>query len=271
MSDLILGAALNHDEFRALAPWMREHDRTLEIQDFVDTKGLIDNRDDLISAWKPLLTGYGGLTGMHGPFLGLDFTSPDAEIRAIVIKRFLQGLEVAEALGLTHMVIHSPFTFWNELNKRNYPFIREGMFAAAAESMAPVLSRAQEIGCTLMLENIDDADPATRRELVAALDSPALRVSIDTGHAQLAHGQYKAPPVTDFIADAGALLGHVHLQDADGHADRHWHPGEGLLPWPAIFNALRRVDAQPRLLLEVASRTERLPQTVAALAHCGVI
>lgn len=271
MTDLVLGAALGVENFRGLQQWMRDHDRALEIQDFVDTKGLLDNRDDLIAAWKPLLDGYGGLKGMHGPFLGLDFTNPDFELRALVTKRFLQGLDVAEALGLTHMVVHSPFTFWNQLNDRNYPFIRENMFAAAAESLAPVLKRAEEIGCVLMLENIDDSDPAARRKLVEALDSPAIRLSIDTGHAQLAHGQYKAPPVTDFIADAGALLGHVHLQDADGFADRHWHPGEGTLPWPAIFNALRRIDATPRLILEVASRTELLPQTVRNLAQCGVI
>lgn len=249
---------------------MRASARTLEIQDFVNTKGLIDDRDDLIAAWRPLLAGYPGLTGLHGPFLGLDFTNPDRDIRAIVTRRFEQGLEIAGALGLTHMVIHSPFTFWNELNKRNYPFIRETMFAAAAEAMAPVLRRAADVGCLLVLENIDDAEPSTRRELIEALDSPMLKLSIDTGHAQLAHGQYKAPPVTDFIADAGALLGHVHLQDADGWADRHWHPGEGTLPWPAIFNALRRLDATPRLILEVASRSERLPQTVSALRACGV-
>lgn len=270
MTRLTLGAALKVEGFKALQGWMRDSARALEIQDFVDTNGLIDNRDALLSAYKPLLDGYTGPVGTHGPFLGLDISNPDKELRALVTKRLLQGLDVAEALNGTHMVIHSPFTFWHSLNHRNYPFIRPGMFEAAAECLAPVLARAEDIGCTLMLENIDDAEPAVRVDLIAQINSPALAVSIDTGHAQLANGQYHAPPVTDFVHAAGARLGHVHLQDADGYADRHWHPGEGTLPWPAIFNAIRRSPAEPRLILEVASRFEALPETVARLAPCDV-
>ena len=75
-----------------------------------------------------------------------------------------------------------------------------------------------------MLENIDDTDPRDRTELVAAIDHPNLMVSLDTGHAELAHGRYGAPPVVDFIAASAQRLGHVHLQDADGYADRHWQP-----------------------------------------------
>lgn len=271
MDQLTIGAALKLDGMTALNDWMRAHERPLEIQDFVSADALIKERDDLIAAYRPLLADYPGEIGIHGPFLGLDFTNPDFEIRAIVQKRFMQGLEVAEALGATHMVIHSPFTFWLELNKRNFSFIREGMFADGAECLAPVLARAGEIGCTLMLENIDDVDPLDRIRLLESMDSPWIKASIDTGHAQLAHGQYHAPPVTDFIDAAGALLGHVHLQDADGYADRHWHPGEGTLPWPAIFAAIRAGGGNPRLLVEVKDRHEMIPETVARLAHCGVI
>lgn len=270
MTQLVLGAALQVDHFRGLQTWMRDKNRALEIQDFVTAPALIDGRADLIAAYRPLLDGYGGPVGLHGPFLGLDFTNPDFELRALVTKRLLQGLEVAEALGGTHMVVHSPFTFWHHLNKRNFPQIRRDMFAAAAESLAPVLKRAEDIGCVLVLENIDDADPEERADMVRSLSSPAMKLSIDTGHAQLAHGQYHAPPVTDFIASAGELLAHVHLQDADGYADRHWHPGEGTLPWPAIFQALRAIEAAPRLIIEPKDRQHMLPDTVARLAPYGV-
>ena len=50
----------------------------------------------------------------------------------------------------------------------------------------------------------------------------------------------------------GAALRHVHLQDVDGFADRHWHPGEGNIPWKSVFAALNRLPQMPRLLLEVA-------------------
>lgn len=44
-------------------------------------------------------------------------------------------------------------------------------------------------------------------------------------------------PVADFITDADEQLAHVHLQDVDGHADRHWAPGEGEIEWTAVFRA----------------------------------
>ena len=77
---------------------------------------------------------------------------------------------------------------------------------------------------TLVLENIQDPEPAHRREMVEGIGSDWLRLSIDTGHAQLARRAAGAPPVDYFVRDAGALLSHVHLQDVDGHADRHSGP-----------------------------------------------
>jgi sugar phosphate isomerase/epimerase len=260
-----LGAALKCDSFTDLQDWMRSHNRALEIQDFVTYQALILERDALLSAYAPLLDGYEGKIGIHGPFLGLDLSNPDPELRTLISRRLSQGLEVAEALGATHMVIHSPFTFWHQLNLQNYSWLRRSLFEASLECLAPVVERAKDVGCVLMLENIDDADPFMRVDLVREVASPYLKTSIDTGHAQLANGQYKAPPVTDFIAAAGDPLGHIHLQDADGYADRHWHPGEGTLPWPAIFNAISETKANPRLIIEPRDREHLLPQTVSML------
>ncbi|MCX7328327.1 MAG: TIM barrel protein, partial [Hyphomicrobiales bacterium] len=50
------------------------------------------------------------------------------------------------------------------------------------------------------------------------------------------------------------MLHHVHLQDSDGHADRHWNPGEGDIQWHAVFRALGRLSSDPRLILEVRDK-----------------
>jgi sugar phosphate isomerase/epimerase len=47
------------------------------------------------------------------------------------------------------------------------------------------------------------------------------------------------------------MLTHVHLQDSDGFADRHWAPGQGNIPWAAVFGALGRLNSNPRLILEL--------------------
>lgn len=265
----ILGAALKYDEVVMLRDWVFEKNRTLELQDFCAVAMHKDDQDDLITAYKQLLAGFEGQFGIHGPFLGLDLASDDEDVQAIVTTRLLDALTKCEKLGATHMVMHSPFTMWHSLNFTNYDFLRPVMFSNIERILAPVIERAEAIGCCLMLENIDDVDPGLRNAVIDMMDSPMLKVSIDTGHAQLAHGQYKAPPVTDFVVQASDKLGHVHLQDADGYADRHWHPGEGTQPWGAFFKVLAESKATPRLILEVRDRKEKLPQTVQWLENRG--
>ena len=267
----LLGAALTLDSLEGLGPWIREGGgRALEIQDFVAPGVIAGDCDAAIDAWRAALDGHDGPRGIHGPFFGLDISSPDRDIRAVVQRRLLRGIEIAEALGATHMVVHSPFTCWHALNYANYGRLRADLFEASADCLGPVLARAADAGCTVMLENIDDADPRDRTDLVAGIDHPNLMVSLDTGHAELAHGRYGAPPVVDFVTASAGRIGHVHLQDADGYADRHWHPGEGRLPWAPIFAALAEVAPAARLILEVKDRHRLLPETVRRLERLGL-
>ena len=104
--------------------------------------------------------------------------------------------------------------------------------------MAPAVKIAENEGITIVIENIEDKDPRTWAELVASFDSPSVRCSLDTGHAHYAHRATGGPPVDYFVRAAGDLLAHVHVQDADGFADRHWRIGEGSISWPAVFRAL---------------------------------
>ncbi|MBW7056034.1 sugar phosphate isomerase/epimerase [Paracoccus bogoriensis] len=270
MSLPLLGVALTHPDFDGLRDWICAPGRAVEIQDFCALDAIRDVRDDLIAAWAALRDDLTGPVGIHGPFLGLDIGNPDGEIRAIVQKRLLEGIEIALALRADQMVVHSPFTYWQHLNRENYPMIRPAIFEAAADCLAPVLARATEAGCQIVLENIDDADPTVRVDLVAAIDHPLLAVSLDTGHAELAHGRYGAPPVVDYIAAARGRLAHVHLQDADGYADRHWHPGDGRIPWRPVLDAIAALPDRPRLILEVNDDLPRLPDTVARLEALGL-
>lgn len=266
----LLGVALNIADMPLLQDWILADQRPVEIQDFVFPDIIAGDHAGLIADWQTALQGHEGPRSIHGPFFGLDLSNPDLEIRALVQKRLLTGLDIAEALGADLMVVHSPFTYWHLLNRRNYPFIEANMFEAMADCLAPVLDRARQMGCTLALENIDDTDPTARVRFVEQMAHDKLKVSLDTGHAELAHGSYNAPPVVDFVAAASGQLAHVHLQDADGHADRHWHPGEGCIPWGPVFAGLADMPEPPRLILEVRSRKERLPDTVKALKARGL-
>lgn len=254
MTSPIIGAALTNAELAIYQSWILEKDRDLELQSFVNAAVLDDDWTPLAEQVKRLLAGYKGRMGIHGPFWGFTIDTPDPLVRAVVQKRLGQGLDVCAAVGGTHMVVHSPFTTWDYNNLDGYTGARDRMLTSVHDVMAPIVKRAETLGVTLVLENIEDINPADRKELCQSFGSAALQLSIDTGHAQYAHGSTGAPPVDYFVRSAGDMLAHVHLQDADGYADRHWQIGQGNILWPSVFAAIAALSVKPRLILELADK-----------------
>jgi sugar phosphate isomerase/epimerase len=152
------------------------------------------------------------------------------------------------------MVIHSPYTTWSYNNLDDYPTARQEMVERCHDTLKDAVHQAEAIGCTLVIENIEDIDPHARVALAQSFGSRHVKVSIDTGHANYAHGSTGGPPVDYYVHAAGNELEHVHLQDTDGYADRHWNPGEGNIRWDAVFRALGALTSHPRLILEVRNK-----------------
>lgn len=250
----LLGAALELDMVERHRDWLFERNRDLELQDFFESRVLDGDWRDRAARARRVLDGWTGRLSIHGPFWGFKIDSEDPEIRAVVTKRLLQGLDAAEAVGATQMVIHSPYTTWDHNNMDANKNGRASIVEQTHLTLAPVVKRAEEIGCVLVVENIEDKDPMDRVHLVRSFDSDAIRVSLDVGHALYAHRSTGAPPVDYYVRAAGSLLTHVHVQDADGHADRHWLPGEGSMLWPAFFKAIADWCEDPRLLIEVKDK-----------------
>ena len=265
----ILGAAMTLDNVETHRDWLFAHQRDLELQSFIDADTLSGDWSPLSERAKRLLDGHTGRLGIHGPFWGFVIGSQDPDIRAVVARRLDQGLQVCEAIGATQMVIHSPFTTWSYNNLTNNPGELEKLIERCQITMAEAVKRAEDIGCTMVIENIEDKDPALRCLLADSFQSPAVAVSLDTGHAHYACGSTGAPPVDYYVRIAGNRLQHVHLQDADGYADRHWSLGEGTILWPSVFDALSALDSNPRLIIEIKDKS-KIPASAARMAALGL-
>ncbi|MBZ9797165.1 sugar phosphate isomerase/epimerase family protein [Mesorhizobium sp. ES1-4] len=265
----ILGAAMTLDDLEIHRDWLFEKQRDLELQSFTEASVLNGDWGPLAARAKKLLDGYEGRLGIHGPFWGFTIASQDADIRDVVSKRLLQGLDVCATIGATHMVVHSPYTTWSYNNLDNNPGEREKIIEYCRLTLSEAVGRAEDIGCTMVLENIEDKDPHIRVALADSFKSPAVAVSIDTGHAYYAHGSTEAPPVDYYVHAAGNRLRHVHLQDADGYADRHWSLGEGTIPWRSVFAALAKLDSNPRLIIEIKDKS-KIPASAAYMASLGI-
>jgi sugar phosphate isomerase/epimerase len=257
MLPLKIGAALMVADLPRYRDWLIDGQRDLEVQDFLRPGVLTGDWQGVVAEAKRHLDGFEGRLGIHGPFYDMALDMADAEIAPIVARRFVTGVEAAAALGASQMVIHSPFTTWDWFNfgdnprSGNRPSAHDAKIDRVLALLAPAVARAEAEGVTLVIENIEDIAPGFRRELALRFASDAVRLSIDTGHAHYAHCATGAPPVDYFVTDAGAMLAHVHLQDADGFADRHWPPGRGTVNWHAVFRAIAALPQRPHLVLEL--------------------
>jgi sugar phosphate isomerase/epimerase len=235
-----------------LNTWIIESQRDLEIQDFFSPSVLDGDWRSVAEQVRPLLDGYTGRLGIHGPDPGPGtLASWDPAVSAVMTDRLKRSMEACAVMGATHMVVHSPFIFLGTHYLPNTPTMgHESYFERTRDTLAEVLPLAEAAGCTIVIENIWDPHPGLLVGLVQSLASPWVRMSIDIGHAYLAHGRGAMPPDM-WVQHAGDLLGHVHLQDTDFYADRHWLPGQGQVRWAPVFEALGQLSQQPRLILEV--------------------
>ncbi len=260
MSDLpVIGAALTVPDLERHHNWLRAAPRDLELQDFMFAELLEGDWRGRVEAAKRWLDGLEGRLGLHGPFYSLPLDGWDPAVRDIMRRRLDQALDVCKALGATQLVLHSPYRSWDYNNIDRWPEARAALIERCHLTMGDAVARAESEGVTLVIENIEDRDPRDRVNLARSFGSPAVAVSLDTGHALYAHGALGAPPVDYHVLLAGELLHHIHLQDADGYADRHWAPGKGSVNWHALFAALAQTGAKPRLLLEMNDANDTIP------------
>lgn len=249
-----LGVSLDIARLAEHRDWILESDRDVELRDPSYPETLDNGWRPLAEKVRSLLDGHTGRLGVHGPFWNLTTAARDPLVRSVVVDRFRQGLQFAAEVGATHMVIHSPFASLgaNPFTRHSPGPKLEEEISAAQETLSEVIPLAEENGCTLVMENIYDTNPGPLITLVESFDSQHMRLSVDTGHAFIAH-RLGGPPPDQWVREAGDMLHHLHLQDTDGNTDRHWEPGDGSVNWFALFEALAELDHNPRLILEVES------------------
>ncbi len=246
-----IGAAMPVSALELHREWLIDGQRDLEIQDGFSPDVLDGDWRAVVAQAKSLLDGYSGRMGIHGPFVSLSIMARDPKIRAVVTDRLRQGIEFAYELGATHMVVHSPFEYFGT------PFLPHSpghgqteQIALVHQTLDPIVALAEQANCTLVIEDIYDKNSGPLLALIRSFESENVRLSIDIGHAYIK--QLDGGPTPDqWVREGGDLLAHMHLQDTDGHIDRHWQPGVGAINWFALFEAIGTLAHQPRLLLEI--------------------
>lgn len=254
----VLGVALPISALAEYRDWLLADQRTIEIQDACLEGTFDQDVAPLVRRARELLDGHTGLRGLHAPFDGISLLSKDKKVRALATERLCQGLYFGAEFGATHMVVHSPFMYFGSpFVPHSAAFDQEAQIELAHLTLDPVLKLAKDIGCTLVVEGIQDKHPAPLLTLIRSFESDLVMMSLDIGHAMITN-RVGGPPPDQWVREAGPLLGHLHLQDSDGNIDRHWAPGRGQMPWYALFEALGSLKHAPRLILEIKHKDQVL-------------
>jgi sugar phosphate isomerase/epimerase len=134
-----------------------------------------------------------------------------------------------EILGVKHIVIHSGGEPLKEEE-------REERVARAGEKLPLLADVAEKYGADICIEVLPrtclgrDSDEILK---MLAYDD-RLRVCFDSNHI------FRESEV-DFIRKIGKKIATTHISDRDDINERHWLPGEGILDWIGIMDALDEI------------------------------
>jgi sugar phosphate isomerase/epimerase len=193
--------------------------------------------------------------------LHADVAAFDAERRQEDLDRLLAHIEIAARLGVRDVVIHpggrQGATTGDE---------RDRILALNVEAFQRLGDWAGERGVRIGLENLARHGvgmPYEMLDLLAAIDHPAIGITLDTSHANML-----GLDLTATIRELGAHLIATHISDNDGSGDQHLTPGGGSIDWPAVVKALREAEYAGLFNLEIpGERHALLPLRALASQH----
>ena len=203
-------------------------------------KELSDALDyDELLAWSQK---YGvELYSFHLPFMPfgeIDISSPAlAEKTVEYIKDFI---DKGTAIGIDKYIIHPSGEPIAECD-------RAARMAVAKQSLAVLADYAAARGAVICVENL----PRTclgrdSRDILELLGADSRLVAcFDTNHL------LEEDPI-EFIKAVGGKIATLHVSDYDFKNERHWLPGEGMLDWQSIINALKEISYNGAWLYEIS-------------------
>jgi len=232
----------------------------VEIQDFASLSGMRGAKAENLEYWDNFLKIYHPSLTFHGPFIDLHPGSDEEWEREYAFARMSESVDVAKRLGAELVVLHScwpPAKAKKYGNWDNLEFIRHHF-----ERLTPV---AEESGIVIAIENVYEPDPDMLLDIVRGIDSPHIRLCLDTGHANIK----SEIPINEWLRIYGEYLVYIHLHDNNGKKDRHMSLGEGNMDFEPFFDVLREMKYSGRICIETSP--ERWEPTIEVLREEKII
>jgi hydroxypyruvate isomerase len=174
-------------------------------------------------------------TSMTG-YVDGSLTDPDGA--DALLRSAEQSIKAAAKLGRPNLNLHGTGLDEHGLPVRPFETVTGAMWLAAERTLSRIAALGEREGVVFCLENLNTAvdHPGTpfaraadTRALVAAVDSPHLRMNLDLYHAQIGEGN-----LIELVRESVPWVGEVQVADVPGRCE----PGTGEINYPAIARAL---------------------------------
>ena len=170
----------------------------------------------------------------HAPYLDMSPGSPDLKIRAIVLERMNQVMDMAEIAVPSAIVVHGGYDKWR------FDGAMDLWLKNSLETWPTIVRRAGKIGTRLAMENVFDDTPEPITKLLNAMDSPHFGHCFDVGHFKL----FSKVSMEEWFRQLGKRMIEVHIHDNNGGRDEHLPPGEGNIDFIKFFDLLRNCSQE---------------------------
>ena len=170
-------------------------------------------------------------------------------LRQASIDEVLASFEVAADMRPLKVVLHPSYMMGLGA------FVPESTKAHALESLEIIVKKAQGLDLCLCLENMFLRTQwlINPKEFVDILAKfPTVNLLLDIGHAHIEDAGGKK--CLRFIEMFPDRIGHLHVSDNFGKEDQHQPIGAGIIDFSKVVKALKGIDYDDTITLEVFSR-----------------
>jgi sugar phosphate isomerase/epimerase len=181
------------------------------------------------------------------PYFEPSLISPNPRHRADRIRLIGNAMKIARTLGAANISITS-----GRMLAGMRPDLAAKQFA---QSLAQVLEMADQSGINvgvecepgLFVEYVEEL-----RQWIDRIGHPRLGANLDIGHCQVI-GE-SIPAAIELLADR---IWNIHVEDIPGRKHYHLIPGQGTIDWNAVRMALKKINYQRFLTVELYTHTAK--------------
>ena len=219
----------------------------IEISRFGRLADIEDNFEKNKKEYKAILADFDNEVTLHGFFSNLNIAAKDPLISEISKKRYYQSLELAAEFDASTVIFHTCYN--NLLKHKEY---QQMFFLKNIEFYNEFIQNFEDLGIMATIENVHEPNSEFIRNLVAAVNSPNLGVTIDIGHCNL-HSDIKP---SDWIKDYGIMLKHMHFHNNFKDEDSHSSLLKGDADIKNTLKALKEIELYPTVTFEIFNKED---------------